>query len=373
MAQGPEKSVLIPVLSDVVSSYQPKNPFQRYLTFEDDIRQWCIGRPVERIYEASELGESVIGISSPYGIIPILRTGALPSKDFPFKEAEYILARTPLSIECLLTLHHLVELRIGGIQGILPTTPLCDLSLFHTLRVLKARDIHSLFLANQTFHKLERCRVYCYEEDLNLSQGQFIQMPVCTRLDINHLTLLATIKLPLIYELGVSLDHPDYNMIWGKHIAMNANLSGLKLLQVHDWHQEADLIETLQSLPVLQNLILGSCEDLDVDFFRALVPMGANGTSVMKRPTTEDWISAILCPMLEHLFIEGMDPSEQPELTAVLNEVVTLRSMCGSPLKKFTFVQFWSRSKFVLIGRDGRFAMEKVVLSKGAGLFELDI
>ena len=217
--------------------------------------------------------------------------------------------------------------------------------------------------------------MFCYGDGLNLRQGQLIQMPVCTRLDANHLTLLATIELPQICELGVSLGHPDSNMIWRKHTAINANLSGLKLLHVHDWHQKADLIEILQSLPVLQNLILGNCSDRDVIFFRAFVPMGANGTFVLKWPTGKDWIPAILCPMLEHLFIEGMDPTEQPGLIAVLNEVVTLRSMCGCPLKRFTFTQFRSKPghKFMLIGGDGRFAMEKAILDMHAKPFELEI
>ena len=370
--RGSEKAVLIPVLGDIVSSHQQKNSFQLDLIPHGDAGWWYVGSPVERIYE--DRG-SVIGILSPHGITHVVPRQPDSLMRLPFKEAEYLLARTPLSIDCLMTLHHLVELRTGDAQGILPTTPPHDLTLFHTLRVLDAGNIDPLFLTNQTLHKLERCRLYCYEEDLDLSQGQHTQMPVCTRLVVNHLTLLATIKLPRICELGVSLDHPYSNMIWGMRIAMNANLSGLALLHVHDQHQRADLIGILKSLPGLRYLILGNGEDLDVKFFRALVPMGANGTSVMRRPTSEGWISAILCPMLEHLCIEGMDLTEQSELIPVLNEVVTLRSMCGSPLKRFTFAQFRSTpgSEFTLIGRDGSFAMEKVILSMGARPFKLDI
>jgi len=372
--RGPEKSVLIPVLGDIVASYHPEDSLELGLTF-GVIPEWYVGGPVGSFHELLEDGEDFIGISSLHGIIPMLLAAPFPFNDIPFKEAEYLLTRRRLSIDCLLTLNQLVELRTGETQGILPTTAPHDLPLFRTLRVLDAHNTDPLFLANQTFHKLERCRVYCYEEDLNLSQGQLIEMPICTRLDINHLTLLATIKLPLICELGVSLDHPDSNMIWGKHIAMNANLPGLRLLHVHDWHQETDLIEILRSLPALQTLILGNCSDLDVNFFSALDPMGAKATYVMKPFTGERWISIALCPTLEHLFIEGMDPTEQPELIAVLNEVVTLRSMLGSPLKEFNFAQFQSkpRSKLILIGRDGSFAMEKVILARDAMPFELYI
>ena len=371
----PEKSVLIPVLGDIVSSYHPKHSFELALRFGGYAQEWSVGGPVESFHDDSEDGEYFIGMSSQHGIIPLVSDETTLSLDFPFKEAEYLLARRPVSIDCLLTLHQLVELRTGDTQGILPITPPHDLPLFRTLKVLDTRNTHPLFLANQTFHKLKRCRVYCSEEDLNLSQGQLIEMPFCTRLDINHLTLLATIKLPLICELGVSLNHPNSSMIWGKHIATNANLSGLKLLHVHDWYQGADLIEILQSLPVLQDLILGNCSDLDENFFGALGPMGGNGTFVLKWPTGKDLIPRILCPMLEHLFIEGMDPTGKPELIAVLNEVVTVRSICGSPLKRFTFAQFRSKpgSKLILIGKDGRFAMEKVILARHAGPFELDI
>jgi hypothetical protein len=131
-----------------------------------------------------------------------------------------------------------------------------------------------------------------------LSQGQVTQMPVCTRLDVDDLTLLATFKLPQICELGVSFDHPEFNMIWEKHIAVNANLSGLELLHVYGWYQQADLIQALRCLPVLKSLILGNGSDLDADFFGEFVPMHPNVTAVWMQSHDEGQMSAILCPML---------------------------------------------------------------------------
>ena len=90
---------------------------------------------------------------------------------------------------------------------------------------------------------------------------------------VEDLTLLATFNLPQIRELGVSLDHPEFNMIWEKHVAVNANLSGLKLLHVYGWHQQAYLIQVLRCLPILETLIIGDGSDLDADCFREFVPM----------------------------------------------------------------------------------------------------
>ena len=78
-------------------------------------------------------------------------------------------------------------------------------------------------------------------------------------------------KLPQIGELSVSFDHPEFNMIWEKHIAVNANLSGLELLHVYAWYHHADLIQALHCLPVLNTLVLANGSDLDVAFFGEFV------------------------------------------------------------------------------------------------------
>jgi hypothetical protein len=59
-------------------------------------------------------------------------------------------------------------------------------------------------------------------------------MPVCTRVDIDDPYLLATFKLPQIYELALDFSDPDCSTIWEKHIAVNANLSGLNLLHMRE-------------------------------------------------------------------------------------------------------------------------------------------
>jgi len=200
-------------------------------------------------------------------------------------------------------------------------------------------------------------------------------MPVCTRLDVKDLNLLATFKLPQICELGLYFDHPDSNLIWSTDIVVNSNLSGLRLLHVHDWHQDTDLIRILRSLPVLESLILGNGSSLVVKFFRAFVPMSANGTFGLNLPSGEGQISAILCPMLKSLLIEGVVPTDQPELIPVLKEVVSLRAMGGSPLKRFTFYEFWpaAGNKFELIGRDGSVSIEKIGLNDDDKPFGLEI
>ena len=91
----------------------------------------------------------------------------------------------PLSIDVLLTLHHLVELRLLKDHTLIQLTPLlCNLPLFRTLSVFEAERVHPSFLAGQTFHKLERCREGLYEEDPSLIQTLCTEMSICTRLDV---------------------------------------------------------------------------------------------------------------------------------------------------------------------------------------------
>jgi len=276
-----------------------------------------------------------------------------------------------LSIECLLSLRHLVELRVGG--KILLSEPPPMLPLFHTLRVFEAENIHSSFLAGQTFHKLERCRVLLDEEDPTLSKDQVTQMPVCTRLDVEDLTLLATLKLPRICELDVSFYHPEFNMIWEKYIVVNANLSGLELLRVYGWSQQLQLIQALRCLPVLKSLILSKRSDLDAAFFREFLPMHPDENAVLMQPHDEGHISRILCPMLSSLLIEDWDPTGQVALIPVLRQVVTLRAVCCSPLKRFTLSAIKFRRKFELIGSQGGLVTEMDSLDGDTEPFILDI
>ena len=251
--RDPERTALLPVFGNIVSSRRSEGYFDFRLTCGGFIQTWCVSGHVASILEVDP-SFLTIGTSSPYGILPLRFAGfggQVEVEEFPFKEVEYLVVKCQLSIDCLLTLHHLVELRDHSKDGILTSEPPPDLRLFCTLRVLEARKIHHSFLAGQIFHKLERCRMSLDGEGPQLNHDRVTQMPVCTRLDVDDLTLLATLKLPKICELGASFDHPEFNMIWETHIAVNANLSGLELLHVYGWYQQEDLIQALRCLPVL--------------------------------------------------------------------------------------------------------------------------
>ena len=373
--RGPERRELIPVFGDIVSSHLPEPDFRLQIIFAELNDYWCVERSIDCNHQRSPVSKAAVGMLGPHGIIFVdLRAISIfKSLDIAFKEAEYLVANVQLSITCLSSLYCLVELRVGDKQDILPTAPPHNLPLFHTLKVLEAYNIHQSFFTGQTFHRLERCKILSSQEDHSLVLGLPTEMPVCTRLDAEDLTLLATLKLPQIRELGVSFDHPESNLIWGKDISVNANLSGLELLHVHHWEATTDLAQILGFLPVLEKLIVGNGQDLGVSFFRAFIPGGKNRVSELKKGSHgEGHIPPMLCPMLKGLFIEGVDPKEQPGLL-VLEEIVTLRAMGGSPLQTFTFSQFQPEcgTKFKLIRKDRSFGMEIVPLPVDARRFEL--
>ena len=197
--RGPERKTLIPVFGDIVSSRWPEESRHFWLYCEGLEQTWCVQSPIEEIRGLSGHTGSAVGVLGPQGIISLSEQRDLPYMEVPFKEAEYLVASNQLSMHCLLSLHQLVELRVGHKKDILPTAPPHNLSLFHTLMVLEAYNIHQSFLAGQTFHKLERCRIWSYigcQTFLNLEPPT--EMPVCTRVDVEDLTLLATLKLPRI-------------------------------------------------------------------------------------------------------------------------------------------------------------------------------
>ena len=371
--RGPERMALLLVFGDIVSSRQSKGSFQLGLKVEGFAEDWFIWRHIESIYEVAGDEPFVAGVSSPHGIITLVPESGVLVKEVPFKEVEYLITRHQLSIGCFLALHHLMELRVRDENDVLPSTPPPNFPLFHTLRALEAENIRHSFLASQTFHKLERCRMSLYGEGPDLSKDQLTQMPMCTRLDVADLTLLATLKLPQICELGVSFDHPEFNMIWERHIVVNANLSGLELLHVYGWYQQADLIQALRCLPVLKSLILANGSDLGVAFFGEFVRMYPNETAGLMQSHDDGRISAILCPMLRSLLIEGCDPTERVELIPVLKQVVTLRAMCWSTLKRFTLTVIEFGRKFELIGSQGGLVTEMDSLDGNFVPFRLDI
>ena len=119
-----------------------------------------------------------------------------------------------------------------------------------------------------------------------------IRMPVCTTLDLS-VSLLATLWIPQMSQLGVSFSYPESNLFWSNCIAINQILSGLKLLHVHGWHPETDLRQIIASLPMLETLIISAPEPsrLNMDFFR---PMDSNGTSGLNESNVESQ-ATMLC------------------------------------------------------------------------------
>ena len=301
-------------------------------------------------------------------------SGPIP---LPFKEVEYLELldqQDDRPIDFLYTLDHMELIKYDSNQQRPPTLLLCNLPLFLALRVLVLRYTNPSFLAGHTFPKLERCRVKTRYRFSDIpGYGLFTEMPVCTRLVIDDLTLLSTFKLPHIHELAVEFTDLKSNMMWDKQITVNTNLSGLKLLHITGWNFHGKLDQILRPLQSLETLIISFLPDMEC--FGSLLPLWANGTSGMKQSSSEGHSPTTFCPMLRSLQIEGADPSEMPWLIPVLRWVVTLRAVCGSPLKNFTVYpwHFRSGSKFELIGSDGSFTMENSVLIECAYPFKLDI
>ena len=382
--RGPERKALIPVFGEIMDSKRLLNEtyFSLYLSIGQSPNEpvWEVVGGDERF--GTKFGDraTYIGFSGPRGIVTLFTTlhGHVCSQHFTeveyFKSTEVI----DLPIEFFLPCHSLKEVRIPLITlTSQPNTPLStNFPFFHALKVLKVWSIQFSFLAGQVFHKLERYKELNHVFERNASL--FPEMPVCTRLVVG-LSRLASLRLPQICELGVLIsgrqifDGKDPNSIWGKHVAVNLNLSGLKLLQFCKWgvevgpRQSTDLAQMLRFTPALETLIIDG--DLPfLRFFKAFVPIRAKVTSGLYHSSGEGQTSGVLCPKLESLQIQGINFTKQPEMMAILKEIVTLRITIGSPLKSFTF--YSSEEMWELIGKDGRFTMEAVVPVQH---FELDI
>ena len=365
--RGPDNKRLIPVFSDIVGSRQQKKyRFKLSLKLDEmlGLPSWQVARPSQDFQFQSHLS---LGISYSHAIIRISTT--LPVIGFvplPFKEVDYLhLHHIPhnLPIDFHFTLDHMeLSLEPSG-QPILPTSRPCNLPLFHALRALVVNNTNPSFLAGHTFHRLERCRVVGPSKlDRIPSQGLFTEMPVCTRLDMDDPVLLATFKLPQIRELALDFSGSERGMIWERHISVNANLSGLKLLHIRGQGIGEDLVQVLKSLSLLETLIVST--RVDVATFSALNLARWEGQTF-----------AVHCPMLQSLQIEDTGLSEMSKLTLDLKDIVNLRRACGFPLKSLTLHRFSSkpRRKFELLGVDGSFTMEISVLAEDVRRFELDI
>jgi len=386
-SRGTERNGLIPAFGAIVASHRAKEQtFSFRLSFGEgsELQEWIVHEPVERFDIELQGGRTLIGVSSPPGIVTLSRASVdshgdpVTGSEYPPlpRESEYIatIEHLKLPIDYFFSFHSLKEVRMTtldlGMRSNTQSSP--DAPLFHTLKVLTVYTSHLSPLASQTFHKLERYK----EEDAygvdESRQDWLTEMPVCTRL-VTTLSRLATLKLPQVCELEVLVGHGEEPVyLWEKHVAVNARLSGLKLLSLSftddAYSNFNDIPKILRSLPALETLVL-SCWHLVtpyVTFFEAFIPMNAQGTS---EPIWEGQIPEVLCPRLESLQIEGISRTIQPELMPVLKNIVTLRAIIGSPLKSFTFYH-WGPKKWELIGRDGSFTMEEVVPAQE---FKLDI
>jgi len=383
--RGPDKKALIIAFGDIMASRNLKEshrPF-KLLLIVDQALYWSIDKPVRKIQDLRR-STLMLGISVPCGIIPI--STALPWEGvvaLPLNGAEYLHLRGPFrtkcSVEFLFTNDHM-ELMVYVQDRLPPPTSLpCALPLFNALRVLVVEGVNASFLTGHTFHKLERCRLQSsYLLIAPLSLITETEMPLCTRIDINDPHLLAAFKLPLIHELALDFSHPNCSTIWEKHIAVNTNLSGLTLLHMKKWPSDGDLVPILRSLPMLETLIISS--PLGLVPFRAFLPMDATASLVLKHASGEGLPLAVLCPSLQSLRIEREDPSPTPELIPLLKDIIILRAEFGSPLKEFTFEGVFTLPgyqtpwcKEQLVGKNGSFAMETVVLPEGTKQFQLDI
>ena len=389
-SRGAERNGLIPAFGAIVASYPAeKQVFSFQWSFGEgsELQEWIIHKPDKRFDVGLGTRRTFIGVSSPHGIVPLSRYSGgsddLPFTEFSYpplpRESEYILTNDALElpIDYFFSFHGLKEVRmpssILGMRSNPQSSP--DAPFFHMLKILVVWRSQLSPWASQTFHRLEGYQDNGACDMDRPRQDQLTEMPLCTRL-VTRLSRLATLKLPQVRELEVFVgddEEPDY--LWEEHVAVNARLSGLKLLFL-SWNMDADssfndIPKLLGSLPALETLVLNSVHVVDpyVTFFEAFLPMNAQGTSEL---IWEGQLPEVLCPRLESLQIEGISPTVQPELVPTLKNIVTLRAIHGSPLKSFTFGDRhpYPKKKWELIGRDGSFVMEEVVPARR---FQLDI
>ena len=373
--RGLEKPAIVQVFGDIVASHQPKegSNFSLLLSFDVGPRgqAWKVHEPAERYRWRS--GYISIGFPSPHGMITL--STAPGDDDFltPLsKGSKYLeISKYPshyLRINFLFSFDNLEELRIPDMGSNVQTKKQLPFHFpfFHTLKVLHVPWVQPWLMRGRTFHKLERYREFALNPGINLSQSILTEMPICTRLDL-HLSSLTTFRLPQVRELAVRFDRSNGVMIWEKQVAVNSNLSGLKLLSILDLYSSVGggLIQILKYLPALETLILRTYKaSLDADFFKLFVPMSVQaGLDQSGRNTS----ISVLCPRLESLQIENVDLTKHLELIPVLKSIVTMHAVVQSPLKSFTFC--YPLRKFELIGRDGSFTMEEI---GPAGWFSFD-
>ena len=377
--RGPDKKSLVVAFSDIVESRQlATSSFSLRLSFDEALEQshWTIGKRVRNIHDLEGV-DLILGIPTPRAIIPM--STLLPERGIiplPFKKAEWLhlFARDSTSLEFSFIRDHM-ELMVYYDRPPPPSSLLCALPLFDALRVLDMKCNNLSFLAGHTFHKLERCRLLENPRPDHSPSGcvlTAIGMPVCTKVDIDDPWVLAAFNLPEIHELALDFSEQNCSVIWEKHIAVNANLSGLNLLHLKNWPSNGDLIPILSSVPSLETLIITTSGH--ANSLSALLPMDANGTSGRQQTSGEGKTLAVLCPRLRHIQMEsGFLRRFRPDQLTFANDIITMRAECGSPLDVFTFYPFSYNSKVELIGGDGSFTMDESVLADGTEKFKLNM
>ncbi len=378
--RGPDKKALVVSFGGIVGSRQLEvtSSFSLRLSFDEapEESHWTIGKPVRKI-RYTEGPMLVLGISTRHSIIPmstLLPKRGLVSLPFRRTESLHLFAGRTTSLECLRTSDPMKLMVYKYDRPWLPSSLPCAFPLFYALWELVMKCDNPPFLAGHTFQQLEGgslTKVGRLKHSPTQRMLTETGVPVCTRVDIDP-RVFASFKLPQIHELALDFSGPNCSVIWENHIAVNANLSGLNLLHLKNWPYDGDLTAILKSVPLLETLVISSLKG--VVSFRAFLPMDTNAASGLKRTSGEGRTLALFCPKLQNLDIEVRAFSMRPKMQ-ILSDIVTLRAKCGSPLKVFTFYEFWRRpeSKVELIDRDGSFAVETIVLPKNTRRFVLDI
>jgi len=378
-SRGTERNGLIPVFGAIVTSHPPEEQnfsFRLSLGEGSGMQEWMVHEPLEK-FDVGLASDTFIGVPSPHGIVHLSRasvgsgSGDLTKLRYflPPRESAYISidGHQEISIDDIFSFDNLKEVRVYNSKLTIKTNAQFSSNAphFYTLRVLVVPSAPSSYLAGQTFHNLEIFKELSSDCSDNPGQGPLTEMPLCTRLSV-PLSRLATLKLPQIRELSVYIDRETVNYIWEKHITVNANLSGLRLLnlRVSDHYFRlpiVDITHILGSLSALETLVLNR-EHLvipSVTLFEAFIPMNVQGSSGLNQSI---WDGQILCPRLDTLQIEGIWLTGGRELMPILKDIVSLRAIAGSPLESFTIhYQGPSDKKWELIGKDGSFIMQDVV------------
>ena len=163
--RGPERNVLILTFGAVSTSrLSEEQDFSFRFGFGEglELQEWIIHEPVERFDFDRGYKTTMIGISSPDGIVPLTRSEVdyhdplTESEYLPLpRELEYIETNVDLDllIDFLFSFHSLKEVKMSDLNLAMESQIHFSLNapLFHTLKVLIVLSISLSFFAGQTF------------------------------------------------------------------------------------------------------------------------------------------------------------------------------------------------------------------------------